>query len=417
MIYIGENEIAGIYLGDTEIQGIYCGDTQIYPMNFGTLTGITIDNLTWVTDVSANGGTATSANCSFIVTAHYDSGKSKRVTSHSTVSGSLVVSATTADTREAVGTLELTATYSGVSTTSGVTAYQKAQTYNNRLLYTTTDGNQLSRDFSTYAWAQNYISHTFSNGVGHILFDDDLTTIASSAFSGCDTLATITIPITVTSYGTEAFKNCSGMTEFLISSAITSIGSECFYETTGVLTIESAYAASGSPRNVDSYTYGFAYKFCGSWKSGDGGGGPQSPTFMNFSKVIITGNTITSIQSSAFHCSPATEYVIGDNITSIGYMSFARMDGGGYDIAQQSVLNHKPLLTLTVGSGLTNAQSFWLFYGPASLTRINYYPPTYSAPGNSAWYGSQRTASVHYKEGSTGRMQNLPSWFTVYYDL
>ena len=126
MINIGNNEISGIYIGDSEISAIYAGDVQIYPMNFGELTGLTLDNLTWVTDVSYEGGTATSANCSFVVTAHYDSGKTRKVTTQSTVTGSLAVPATTLETREMVGVLTLTATYEGFTASDSVDAYQEA---------------------------------------------------------------------------------------------------------------------------------------------------------------------------------------------------------------------------------------------------------------------------------------------------
>lgn len=128
MIYIGENEISGIYLGDSEITGIYCGELQLYPTNLGTLTGIAIENLTWVTDIEATGGTATSANCSFSVYAYYDSGKRKKVNNQATITGSLVVPATSAETREMVGTLTLTASYSGFTDSDSVDVYQKKYT-------------------------------------------------------------------------------------------------------------------------------------------------------------------------------------------------------------------------------------------------------------------------------------------------
>lgn len=126
MIYLGDNEIQGIYLGNDEIAAIYAGTEQIYPMNFGTLTGISLENLTWVTDVPASGGTADSGNCSFNVYAEFDSGKRKNITSKAVISGSMVVSASTADTRINVGTLTLTATYSGFTDSDTVDVYQKA---------------------------------------------------------------------------------------------------------------------------------------------------------------------------------------------------------------------------------------------------------------------------------------------------
>ena len=129
MIYIGNNEISNIYIGTEEIIGIYAGDLQIYPTDFGIVTGISLENLIWVKDVPYSGGTADSGNCSFKVYAYYDSGKRKNVTHGATVSGSLIVPETTANTREMVGTLTLTATYSGFTATGSVDVYQKAVTY------------------------------------------------------------------------------------------------------------------------------------------------------------------------------------------------------------------------------------------------------------------------------------------------
>lgn len=126
MIYLGNTEIQGIYLGSSEISAIYAGTEQIYPMNFGNVTAITISGLTWATDVPYSGGTADSGNCSFRVIALYDSGKSKNVTNSAIISGSLVVSATTAETREMVGTLTLTASYSGFTDLDSIDVYQAA---------------------------------------------------------------------------------------------------------------------------------------------------------------------------------------------------------------------------------------------------------------------------------------------------
>lgn len=160
MINVGDSNIS-VYIGDTELT-VYAGDVQIYPMNLGTLTGITIDNLTWVTDVPYTGGTATSANCSFIVTAHYDSGKTKRVTNYATISGSLVVPATTSETREIIGTLTITATYEGFTDSDSVTAYQEAYKNCNPIII------------------NNYVGQANNEGVsksGFYIFDSGLTEI------------------------------------------------------------------------------------------------------------------------------------------------------------------------------------------------------------------------------------------------
>lgn len=137
MIYIGNNEISNIYIGTDEIYGIYAGDLQIYPTDFGIVTAVTLENLAWVTDVPSSGGTADSANCSFDVYAYYDSGKRRKVNKDAVISGSLVVPATTAETREMVGTLTLTVSYSGFTDSDSVDVYQAAvQTFLPYVIFT-----------------------------------------------------------------------------------------------------------------------------------------------------------------------------------------------------------------------------------------------------------------------------------------
>lgn len=124
MIYTGENEYP-VYLGENEIPAIYCGEELIYPVNLGTLTGITFENLTWVTDVPSSGGTADYTGCSYKVVAEYDSGKSRTVTSKATItSNSITVQENTGTTRENIGQLTVTATFEGLSTSASVDAYQ-----------------------------------------------------------------------------------------------------------------------------------------------------------------------------------------------------------------------------------------------------------------------------------------------------
>ena len=90
------------------------------------LTAITFENLTWVTDIPATGGTATKDNCSYTIMAKYIGSEPEDITSQATVKGELVVAETTATTRQSVGTLTLTAEYKGVTCTGSVAAYQEA---------------------------------------------------------------------------------------------------------------------------------------------------------------------------------------------------------------------------------------------------------------------------------------------------
>ena len=88
------------------------------------LTAITFDNITWVTDIPATGGTATKGNCKFKVYGKYNNGISVDISSDATVTGELIVAETTATTRQSAGTLTLTASYGDFTATGNVTVYQ-----------------------------------------------------------------------------------------------------------------------------------------------------------------------------------------------------------------------------------------------------------------------------------------------------
>ncbi len=98
----------------------------------------------------------------------------------------------------------------------------------------------------------NAIIETTSNiliaGCKNTTIPNSVTSIGSSAFSGCSDLTSITIPNSVMSIGYQAFSYCQGLTSVTIPNSVTSIGKWAFYRCSGLtsVTIPNSLTSIGS---------------------------------------------------------------------------------------------------------------------------------------------------------------------------
>ena len=121
--------------------------------------------------------------------------------------------------------------------------------------------------------------------------------IGNSAFSGCSSLQSITIPSSVTSIGSNAFSGCSSLQSITIPSSVTSIGSNAFQNCSSLksITIPESVTSIGNS----------AFSGCSSLQS------------------INIPSSVTSIGNSAFSgCSSLQSITIPSSVTSIGSNSF-----------------------------------------------------------------------------------------------
>ncbi|MBP3290321.1 MAG: leucine-rich repeat protein [Alistipes sp.] len=134
---------------------------------------------------------------------------------------------------------------------------------NNKIFYTTTDGNVV--EFNEGDFGVNEVSNSYTEGKGVIEFDGDVTIIPKNTFAECANLATITLPNTVTSIEKSAFSGCSNLTSITLSNTLESIGERCFSGCSSLTTINipesvetiGQFVCEGCP-SLSSFTGKFA---------------------------------------------------------------------------------------------------------------------------------------------------------------
>ena len=206
-----------------------------------------------------------------------------------------------------------------------------------------------------------------------------VTSIGSSAFSGCSRLTSVTIPSSVTSIGGGAFLDCTGLTSVTISEGVTFIGDKAFLGCSRLtsVTIPSSVTTigEGAFEGNTSITFNGSLE-CSKWPSG-----------LNKSTRVSVKipEGVTSIRSSAFSgCSGLTSVTIPSSVTSIDSFAFSGCSS---------------LTSLMIPSSVTSIGSS-AFSGCSSLTSLM-IPKGVTSIGNEAFADCSGLTSVTIPEGVT----------------
>ena len=187
---------------------------------------------------------------------------------------------------------------------------------------------------------------------GDVTIPNSVTSIGSSAFSGCSGLTSVTIPNSVTNIGSYAFQNCEGLTSVTIPNSVTSIGYSAFNGCSGLTS-------------------------------------------------VTIGNGVTSIGYDAFYgCSGLTSVTIPDSVTSIGYSAFSRCNGLTSVTIQQYVCDrlasifpsYQSVTDIVISDCVTNI-GVAVFSGCSNLTSVTIGTSVRNI-GDSAFSGCSGLTSV-----------------------
>lgn len=179
-----------------------------------------------------------------------------------------------------------------------------------------------------------------------------VTTLGDGAFSGCKSLASITIPSTVTSLGYQCFQYCSSLRDIKIPSSVTSLGGGCFSYCSSLVSITL-------PSSVTSLEWDCFFG-CTSLAE------------------IQVPSSVTSIGNSCFEdCSSLTSITLPSSVTSLGQECFRDCSSLTNITIPSSVtsLEHgcfedcKSLKNITIPSSVTSL-GMYCFFGCKSLKNI-----------------------------------------------
>ena len=224
-----------------------------------------------------------------------------------------------------------------------------------------TEANIVSGGASYY-----FSSRTSDNTIGH------------SAFYGCTSLTSITIPNSVTSIGGDAFNSCTGLTSITIPNSVTSIGDFAFGSCTSLTSITI-------PNSVTSIGYG-TFSGCTSLTS------------------ITIPNSVTSIGEWAFNsCTGLTSITIPNSVTSIEWRTFSGCTGLTSIIIPNSVTSIgnyafyecRSLTSITIGNSVTSIGQY-AFNGCTGLKEIHSKNPNPPSLGSDCFYNVDKTTCKLY---------------------
>ena len=223
-----------------------------------------------------------------------------------------------------------------------------------------------------------------------VTIPDSVTSIGSGAFSGCTSLTLITIPDSVTSIGQSAFSGCTSLTSVTIGNGVTSIGREAFHNCSSLASVtipDSVTSIEGSAFSGCSSLKSMTIPFVGAEAGKTAEDTYQYPFGYIFGTSSYTGGTAVEQRyyGSSTSSTTSTTYYIPSSLRSVT-VTGGNIPYGAFDDCSS-------LTSVIVGNGVTSIGGY-AFYGCTSLPSVT-IPASVTSIGGHAFYNCTSLEAVY----------------------
>lgn len=195
---------------------------------------------------------------------------------------------------------------------------------------------------------------SYCKSLTSITIPDSITTIEESTFSCCESLASVTIPNSVTSIGKNAFDDCDSLVYVTIPDSVTEISSYAFKSCDSLASV----TLGSGVENIYSSAFEYCYKLkevinkslslnIKPGSSSDGGIG-------YYALEVHRGESkIDNVNNYLFYTLDGVNYLIGYVGKDNALILPESYDGSDYEICNRAFEMLKNITSVTIGNGVT----------------------------------------------------------------